>query len=123
MSRVLNRVISLYGEDVTIKPRKEEVDPTTGRPTYSYPQDLWFTTKALLYIGLGEATEQIPIGYQDLYQQVAILYASLKGSLSPGDLLRTSDGEEFEIERITVRKRGTKIDFIEAILTQVKEES
>jgi len=115
MSRAFNRIIAKFGDTVTVKPRFETVDDQ-GSPVYTYPEDEWFTTKALIYDKSGLSFEWLVIGVPEEVDYIACFYSSLKGSLEPGDLVVFSDGTETEIINVLNRGLGPRTDFIEVLL-------
>jgi len=121
MSRTINKILDLYGELVTIKRRVTTVDPTTGRPSYSFPYDSQYETWAIFYETLGESLELDPVGPLNVDQEVVLFKSEIKNSISPFDIVENSSGEQFEMERIISRKRGYKIDFIEVLVRRIEE--
>lgn len=117
MSRALNRIISKWGTDVIIKPRKEIVNDL-GNREYSYPEEDWIYTRSLLYDGSGLREIYLAVGVREEVDYVASFSSKYANNIKPYDLISIPDGTEFEVTNVIKRGRGEQIDFVEVLMTK-----
>lgn len=118
-ARPINRIISKFGEPVTVRPRTTVVDPATGAATHTFPEGTWWNTKILLYDASGLREEWYVIGIDEQTDYVASFYAYLKDTLSIHDQVELLDGTLTEIINIVKRGKGTQIDHVEVLMRRI----
>ena len=114
--RVMNAIISRYGESVTVQPRRVTTTDDDARPVYDYPEYQWFRTRAMLYDASGLREQWYEIGRQDEVEFVASFYSNLRGKIEPGDRVILVDGTLLLVDFVIDRGRGSSRDFLEVLL-------
>lgn len=114
-SRSVNKIISKWGEPVTVKPRSGTMNQYGGFE-YSYPEEDWFETIALVHQSGGLRENWMIVGVENDIDYIALFSSKFKDSIHPNDLVILHDGTECLVDTIVTRGKSEMIDFLEVLL-------